>query len=103
MMGEKEQQEQPTNFAIYEMLKGVQNSVQTMQGQLTLCVTEIKQHSETLYGSQQHPESGLVVKEQNAEKRISLIMKVAFALVPGTGTVWLIVLWAAQFLKLVKP
>lgn len=60
---------------------------------------DLQAHRKTLYGAPSEPKEGLVWKVSQAEQDISLIKKVAFALVPGTGAVWVVVEFITKLIR----
>jgi hypothetical protein len=72
---------------IYKKVNALENLLKTS------CETQ-QNHHQTLYGPPESPEFGLTWKLSIAQKDISLIKKVAFALVPGTGIIWAVAQWA---------
>lgn len=87
----------PTLLEIYDKVNETANSVEQLRKDFLTCSQDISKHGETLYGSQQVPETGLIMRMHALEERMSLVQKVAFALVPGTGAVWVAAEYVIRF------
>lgn len=84
----------PGLYEIFEKLTKIEGGLDSLQGDLKVCTLQIQEHHKTLYGTPQDPGPGLVMKMDDLEGQIGLVKKVAFALVPGTGAIWI----AAQYI-----
>jgi len=81
-MGDGKQE--PSLYDVYEKLNDMDN---TLKNSCKL----LDSHQLVLFGTPQAQDTGLMWRVSKNERDISLMQKVAFALVPGTGFVWVVV------------